>query len=369
MLIRRGNIGLDGGPELLRTSMPAAPELFLGQQGEPPFDEIQPRGAGRGEVGMEPRPLEQPPPDQRGLMRSVVVHDQMHVEVRRHVRVNGVEELPEFSGALALVELAHHLPGLDVQSRKQGGGAMAAIVVGAPLNLPGTHRQQGLRPVQRLNLRLLVHAQHQGFVGRIQIEADNVPDLLNEEGILRKFERLGPMRLQSEGPPDAADRALAEPTGLRHRARTPVRCVTRHGLQGAGHHPLDIRVHDRAGSPGPRLIEQAVEPLGQKARPPFAHRWPGHPQAGRHGHIRLPVRTGQDEARTLRQRLGGPWAPGPLLERGTFRHGQCQRRERASESHRDPPFGGTVAETDHLVNAFLTHDTSRLLKNYSEPTR
>ena len=153
MLIRIGNIGLDGGPELLRTSMPAAPELFLGQQGEPPFDEIQPRGAGRGEVCMEPRPLEQPPPDQRGLMRSVVVHDQMHVEVRRHVRFNGFEELPEFSGALALVELANHLPGLDVQSRKEGGGAMAAIVVGTPLNLARTHRQQGLRAVQRLDLR------------------------------------------------------------------------------------------------------------------------------------------------------------------------------------------------------------------------
>lgn len=52
---------------------------------------------------------------------------------------------------------------------------MAPIVVCAPLNLAGTHRQQRPRPVQRLNLRLLIHAQHQRFVRRIQVQADDIP--------------------------------------------------------------------------------------------------------------------------------------------------------------------------------------------------
>jgi hypothetical protein len=38
--------------------------------------------------------------------------------------------------------------------------------MGAPLGLFGTHRQQRLRTVQRLNLGFLIHAQQQGFIRR-----------------------------------------------------------------------------------------------------------------------------------------------------------------------------------------------------------
>jgi hypothetical protein len=37
---------------------------------------------------------------------------------------------------------------------------MPFIVVGPTLDLAGAHGQQGLRPIQGLDLRLLVHAQH-----------------------------------------------------------------------------------------------------------------------------------------------------------------------------------------------------------------
>ena len=46
---------------------------------------------------------------------------------------------------------------------------MAPIVVGASLRLAGTHRQQELRQIERLDLALVVHAQHQGALGRIEI--------------------------------------------------------------------------------------------------------------------------------------------------------------------------------------------------------
>ena len=54
---------------------------------------------------------------------------------------------------------------------------MAGVVVGVPLDLARSHRQHRLGPVERLDLGLLVDAEHDGTVGRVEVEADDVPDL------------------------------------------------------------------------------------------------------------------------------------------------------------------------------------------------
>lgn len=133
MLVGVGNVRQDGRWERLRAAMHPAPQLFLRQQGEPPLHQIEPGGAGRREVHMEARSLEQPPLDHGGLMRGIVVEDEMHVQLSRNIRLNRVEELAKFPSAL--VQLPDHLPRLHIQSRKQRGGAVAPIVMGAPLNL------------------------------------------------------------------------------------------------------------------------------------------------------------------------------------------------------------------------------------------
>src|SRR5260370_5326988 len=46
------------------------------QFSEPPLDLVQPRGIRRGEVQLEPRGLQQPPLDRRGLVHGAVVADQ-----------------------------------------------------------------------------------------------------------------------------------------------------------------------------------------------------------------------------------------------------------------------------------------------------
>ena len=81
---------------------------------------------------------------------------------------------------------------------------MAHIIVGPPLDLPRPHGQQRLRAIQRLDLRLLVRAQYERAIRRVQVQADDIPHLLDEEGVPRQFEGLRPMRLQTEGPPDPA---------------------------------------------------------------------------------------------------------------------------------------------------------------------
>jgi hypothetical protein len=41
--------------------------------------------------------------------------------------------------------------------------SMARVIVGLPFRHSRSHGQDRLRTIQRLNLTLLIHAQHQGF--------------------------------------------------------------------------------------------------------------------------------------------------------------------------------------------------------------
>ena len=84
--------------------MHAATQLALREQREPPFHEVQPRGARRGEVQMEPRPPQEPPTDQGGLMRAIVVQNQMHVQVGWDIGRDRIEKVTELCGPMPLVE-------------------------------------------------------------------------------------------------------------------------------------------------------------------------------------------------------------------------------------------------------------------------
>ena len=59
---------------------------------------------------------------------------------------------------------------------------MTLVVMAAPLDLTRPHRQQRLGAVERLDLGLFIHAEHQGAVGRVEVEPDNVADLSTNSG-------------------------------------------------------------------------------------------------------------------------------------------------------------------------------------------
>ena len=70
--------------------------------------------------------------------------------------------------------------------------------MGHPFNVAQPHRQHRLGALQRLDLALFVHAQHQRLVGRIEIEPDHVANLFHEKRVSGKLEALAAMRLESE---------------------------------------------------------------------------------------------------------------------------------------------------------------------------
>jgi hypothetical protein len=88
-----------------------------------------------------------------------------------------VEKFAELYGAMASIALADDPAGCDVERGKQRGEAVAFVVVTTTRCLARPHRQDGLAAVQRLDLRLLIDAQHDGALGRGHVEADNVANL------------------------------------------------------------------------------------------------------------------------------------------------------------------------------------------------
>ena len=119
------------------------------------------------EVQVEPGVAEEPAVTRGGLVRPIVFEDKVDVQGRRDRRLEGVQELAERDRPVPAVALPNDRAGLNIRGGEQGRGQVAMVVVRPPLRLAGPHRSQRLRPIQGLDLPLLVRAQHQGLVRRL----------------------------------------------------------------------------------------------------------------------------------------------------------------------------------------------------------
>src|SRR6478672_901778 len=102
---------------------------------------------------------------------------------------------------------------------------MTPVVMRNALEVAQTQWQQGLRALQRLNLAFLIHAQNYCVFRRVEIQPHDIPNLLDEKGIVGELEMPLPMRLQTERAPDAMHRGLGQPHFARDLTDTPVRAV------------------------------------------------------------------------------------------------------------------------------------------------
>jgi len=66
----------------------------------------------------------------------------------------------------------------------------------------GLERQAGLGAVQCLDLALLVHAQHHGLLGRVEVQAHDVDELLLEPRVARDLAGLHQVRFEPSRRPD-----------------------------------------------------------------------------------------------------------------------------------------------------------------------
>jgi len=142
--------------------------------------------------------------------------------VRAQVVQDDVDRLIDGCGAIDLIEKADELLGVSLrpavaqdgpieqpQRGIQTGRAMAEVIVRLPLGHAGAERQDGPRPIQRLNPALFIDAEDHRFLRRIEIEPDDIPQLVNKMRIFRQFESRDAMGLQAILMPNVADRLLA----------------------------------------------------------------------------------------------------------------------------------------------------------------
>ena len=97
---------------------------------------------------------------------------------------------------VALQAAADDFAGGHIERGKQRGGAVSLVIVRQRAGAALLERQSRLRTVERLDLALLVDAQDQGFVRRVEVEADNVLHFLAELRIVGQLEGLRQVWLQ-----------------------------------------------------------------------------------------------------------------------------------------------------------------------------
>jgi hypothetical protein len=141
------------GDQLVDAAEHASADHLVGQFAEPPLDQVQPGAGGGGEVQVEAGMLGQPGFDLGFGVGAVVVHDQVDLQLARHLAVDDPQEPEELLVPVPGEALTDHVAGQHVQRGEQGGGAVALVVVGDRAGPAGFDRQAGLGAVQRLLIR------------------------------------------------------------------------------------------------------------------------------------------------------------------------------------------------------------------------
>lgn len=162
-----------------------------------------------------------------GLVCAGVVKHDVHVKTVGNGSVDRVEEPSELDRATLGAGLVHDLSGREVRCCEQISDAVAFVVMRATLDLAGTHRQDRLGSIQRLDAGLLIDTPHDRVFRRVHVEADHIADLVDELRIFGELERVRQPRLQSGRMPDPPGRRRRDSSALREISGRPMRRVGR----------------------------------------------------------------------------------------------------------------------------------------------
>lgn len=269
---------LNATDELAHALKGSSTNGLLGDQAEPALNLIEPRGVGRREMHVEAWPASQPGPHPGMLVRGVVIHDQMHLQILRHALIDVPQEGQILLMAVPSLALGEDFAVGDVQCSEQGGRAVAHVVMRDALDIAQSHRQHGLGALERLALALLIHTQHERVVGRVEIQANDLAYLLDEEGVVGELEGLRPMRLHPKERQVTLYGGLADAGCLAQRAHAPVCAGLRFARECGVQQFRKALLVMRARPARLHLVVKTGNASGTKAPPPQAHCRLGHLQ-------------------------------------------------------------------------------------------
>ena len=198
------------------------------------------------------------------------------------------------------------------------------------LNRPA-QRTDFVHGLQGLTLALLVATEHERPLGRIQIQADHVPEFLRELRVVGHLEGLHHMRLDVVGAPDPVDAVRRHPHCGGHGAHAPSR-PRRRRLGCPEDDVFDLLRRDRGSPPPTRLIPQARKPLPVKPLRPLVDTSSADAELRRHLLLRQPGDPSQDDLRPQVVSHGGGRCLHAPLQLGAFGVGDFEDRDRPSHS-------------------------------------
>jgi hypothetical protein len=236
--------------------------------GEPELDLVQPRGIGRREVQAHVLVQGQELAHPLGLMRGEVVEDDVNllmIGVLGHHRAQKSDEL--FAGVTGC-GLTDNLARLGVEGGIEREGSASDVLETVALCPTRRHGQDRIPPVESLNGRLLVQAEYDRVLRRVEVEPNHVSSLGLEVGIVGSHVAFEAMRLEPRPSPypghshvrdtQMAGKLAAAPMS------TPVRGRFASRAEDLGFEPVDISRWLATLVSG----VQAVQSLGQEANSP-----------------------------------------------------------------------------------------------------
>src|SRR5215472_5576148 len=190
----------------------------------------------------------QPGPHLGVFVAAVIVEDDVDDLAGRDLSLDRVQKADELLMPVPLHAAADDLAFEHVEGGKQRGRAVALVVMRHRPATARFQRQARLRAVERLDLRFLVNAEHDRMGRRMDIEADNVPQLRYKIGVARQLELACPVRLDTCARQIRCTELTLIPTALAIIAA--VQCVVSPG--GAPRVNATVRSHTLADNGGMR---------------------------------------------------------------------------------------------------------------------
>src|SRR5271169_5304708 len=195
------------------------------------------------------------------------------------------------------------------------------------------HGQNRLGTIQRLNLALFIDTQHQGVVGRVQVEADNIAYLLDEEQVGRDLKAPAAMRLNCKRLEQTMHRRFRNPARLGRFPNAPVGSSSGLARYGALQQGGNLLLIDRACPPWTQLVIQPSEAVFHKPLPPLADGRISPVQAAGNLAVALPLRRPQHQPGTGHQGMGQAARSGQIAQLALLVGGQLERGFGASGDH------------------------------------
>ena len=132
-------------------------------------------------------------------------------------------------------------------------------------------RQSGLGAFESLTLALFVAAEHQGLLGRVEIEAHDVPEFFLKLKVFGELEIAHPVGLQLMGRPEPLHARFAQAGFTGHRAHAPRPAMRSPGARQTQGPSDSLRPRKPWLASPPRGVLETLQAPGGKALPPTSN--------------------------------------------------------------------------------------------------